>query len=166
MKASPEGYDARTEAARRPFDHRVRIRETTFRLADSEAAVPIQDVYRALAGDEGRNELIFNDVLAPLESGRSPVVITERTDHLEALADRLSRFAKNVIVLRGGQGERKRREAMERLAAIPDQEERVLVATGRYLGEGFDDSVWTRSHHADRLEGNLSAVRRAPSQAS
>jgi superfamily II DNA or RNA helicase len=134
--------DARTEAGRRPFDHRVRIRQTAFRLPDSEAhaaTVPIQDVYLALAGDEGRNELIFNDVLAALEAGRSPVVITERTDHLEALADRLSRFAKNVIILRGGQSERKRREAMDRLAAIPEQDERVIVATGRYLGEGFDD---------------------------
>jgi superfamily II DNA or RNA helicase len=99
--------------------------------AKSEAWVP--------DGDEGRNELIFNDVLASLDAGRSPVVITERTDHLEALADRLSRFPKNVIVLRGGQSERKRREAMERLAVIPEQDERVIVATGRYLGEGFDD---------------------------
>ncbi len=134
--------DARAEAARRPFDHHVRIRQTGFRLPDSQAnapTVPIQDVYRALAGDEGRNELIFNDVLTALEAGRSPVVITERTDHLEALADRFSRFARNVIVLRGGQSERKRREAMERLAAIPEQDERVIVATGRYLGEGFDD---------------------------
>ncbi len=134
--------DARAEAARRPFDHHVRIRQTAFRLSDSEAnaaTVPIQDVYRALAVDEGRNELIFNDVLAALEAGRSPVVITERTDHLETLADRLSRFARNVIVLRGGQSERKRREAMERLAEIPEQDERVIVATGRYLGEGFDD---------------------------
>ncbi len=134
--------DARAEAARRPFDHHVRIRPTTFRLPDSEAmaaTVPIQDVYRALAGDEDRNALIFNDVLAALEAGRSPVVITERTDHLEAMADRLSRFAKNVIVLRGGQSERKRREAIDRLAAIPEQDERVIVATGRYLGEGFDD---------------------------
>jgi len=130
---------ARAEAARRPFDHHVRIRQTAFRLPDSAAAVPIQDIYRALAGDEARNELIFNDVLAALEAGRSPVVITERTDHLETLADRLARFAKNVIVLRGGQSERKRRDAMERLNAVPDQDERVIVATGRYLGEGFDD---------------------------
>jgi hypothetical protein len=66
--------DARAEAARRPFDHRVRIRQTVFRLPDSDAnaaTVPIQDVYRALAGDDGRNELIFNDVLAaaPRQSG-------------------------------------------------------------------------------------------------
>lgn len=66
-------------------------------------------------------------------------MMTERTDHPEALADRLSRFAKNVIVLSGGQCERKRREAIDRLAAIPAQDERVIVATGRYLGEGLDD---------------------------
>jgi superfamily II DNA or RNA helicase len=52
----------------------------------------------------------------------------------------LSRFARNVIVLRGGMSARERREIMEWLAAIPDHEERVLIATGRYLGEGFDDA--------------------------
>ena len=83
--------------------------------------------------------MIFNDVLAALDARRSPVVITDRTDHLEALARRLSRFARNIVVLRGGQSERKCREAMARLAANPDDEERVILATGRYLGEGFDD---------------------------
>jgi len=134
--------DARAEAARRPFDHLVRIRETAFRLEGAAASAerpPIQDVYRALASDEARNEMIFNDVLAALEARRSPVVITDRTDHLEALAQRLSRFARNIVVLRGGQSERKRREAMARLAVIPDDDERVILATGRYLGEGFDD---------------------------
>jgi len=57
----------------------------------------------------------------------------------DALADRFSRFATDVIILRGGQSERKRREAMKRLATIPEQDERVIVATGRYLGVGFGD---------------------------
>jgi superfamily II DNA or RNA helicase len=56
------------------------------------------------------------------------------------LADRLSKFARNVIVLRGGMGARQSRATAQSLAAIPDNEERVLVATGRYLGEGFDDA--------------------------
>jgi superfamily II DNA or RNA helicase len=68
------------------------------------------------------------------------VVITERTDHLEALAARLERFAKHVIVLRGGQSQKQRNDIAARLAAIPATEERVIVATGRYLGEGFDDA--------------------------
>ena len=101
---------------------------------------PIQELYARLAQDQTRNDLIFDDILSALEAGRSPVVITERKDHLEVLAERLSKFAKNVIVLHGGMSARRSRAATDALQAIPDGEERVLVATGRYLGEGFDDA--------------------------
>ena len=93
-----------------------------------------------MAEDEARNSLIFDDVLNALESERSPLVLTERKGHARRLADRLERFARNVILLVGGMGARQRREIMERLEKIPDTEERVLVATGRYVGEGFDDA--------------------------
>ena len=93
-----------------------------------------------MIADEARNDLIFDDVLRALEAGRSPVVITERTAHLETIAKRLERFARHVIVLRGGQSEKQRRDIADRLASIPQAEERVIVATGRYLGERFDDS--------------------------
>jgi superfamily II DNA or RNA helicase len=134
--------DARSEAAKRPFDHVVRIRDTSFQLqATLDTSAPsIQHVFREMVDDEARNDLIFDDVLCALEAGRSPVVITERTAHLEIIAKRLERFAKHVIVLRGGQSEKQRRDIAARLAAIPQAEERVIVATGRYLGEGFDDS--------------------------
>jgi superfamily II DNA or RNA helicase len=134
--------DARSEAAKRPFDHVVRIRDTSFQLQTAlDTSVPsIQDVFKEMIADEARNDLIFDDVLSALEAGRSPVVITERTAHLEIIAKRLERFAKHVVVLRGGQSEKQRRDIATRLAAIPQAEERVIVATGRYLGEGFDDS--------------------------
>ena len=144
MQCGPIRYrvDARLEAARRPFDHVVRVRQTDFALPhpSSSEPLPIQDVFRALVSDERRNSLIFDDILHSLDAGRSPVVITERTDHLEALAARLARFAKHVIVLRGGQSQKQRGDIAARLAAIPETEERILVATGRYLGEGFDDT--------------------------
>jgi superfamily II DNA or RNA helicase len=134
--------DARSEAAKRPFDHVVRIRDTSFQLqATLDTSAPsIQDVFKEMVADEARNDLIFDDVLRALEAGRSPVVITERIAHLETTAKRLERFARHVIVLRGGQSEKQRRDIAARLAAIPQAEERVIVATGRYLGEGFDDS--------------------------
>jgi superfamily II DNA or RNA helicase len=134
--------DARSEASKRPFDHVVRIRDTSFQLqATLDIPSPsIQDVFKEMVADEARNDLIFDDVLWALEAGRSPVVITERTAHLEIIAKRLERFARHVIVLRGGQSEKQRRDIAARLAAIPQAEERVIVATGRYLGEGFDDS--------------------------
>jgi superfamily II DNA or RNA helicase len=134
--------DARSEAGKRPFDHVVRIRDTSFQLqATLDTSAPsIQDVFEEMVADEARNDLIFDEVLRALEAGRSPLVITERTAHLEIIAKRLERFAKHVVVLRGGQSEKQRRDIATRLAAIPQAEERVIVATGRYLGEGFDDS--------------------------
>jgi superfamily II DNA or RNA helicase len=134
--------DARTQAASRPFDHKVVFRRTAFRLArDNPDEKPtIQELYAKLARDDARNDLIFDDVLSALEAGRSPVIITERRDHLEVLAERLTKFAKNVVVLQGGMSAAQSRVATESLATIPDQDERVLVATGRYLGEGFDDA--------------------------
>jgi superfamily II DNA or RNA helicase len=56
------------------------------------------------------------------------------------LASRISRFAKNVIVLRGGLTAKERKHSWDTLQSVPEGEERVLVATGRYLGEGFDDA--------------------------
>jgi superfamily II DNA or RNA helicase len=84
--------------------------------------------------------MIVDDVICSLEDGRSPIVLTERRDHLEYLADELGGAARNVIVLRGGMSGKRRREASEALASIPDDEERVVLATGRFVGEGFDDA--------------------------
>jgi len=144
MQCGPVRYrvDARKQAASRPFDHKVVFRRTEFQLPrrcpDEKPA--IQELYAKLAQDPARNDLIFDDILSALEEGRSPVVITERKDHLDMLASRLSKFAKNVVVLRGGMGARRSRAASEALEEISDTDERVLVATGRYLGEGFDDA--------------------------
>ena len=134
--------DARRQAASRPFKHRVIRRATSFRTARHEtgAQLPIQNLYRLLSCDEMRNEMIFDDVLSALEARRSPIVITERKDHLRAIVERLCRFAKNVIVLKGGMRAKEFKQATEALKSVPDDEERVIVATGRYLGEGFDDA--------------------------
>jgi len=144
MQCGPIRYrvDAKEQAAARPFTHRVVITRTAFHVArqNPDAPVSIQELYGLLARDAARNDMIFNDILLALEAGRSPVVITERKDHLYTIAERLTKFAKNVIVLRGGMGARQRHQVIEALESIPDGEERVIVATGRYLGEGFDDA--------------------------
>ena len=144
MQCGPVRFraSARAEARRRPFGHLAVMRSTSFRLPPGvdEERPPIQEVYAALARDEERNGLIFDDVLTALEAGRSPMVLTERREHARYLAERLFGFARNVLLLQGGMGARQRREVMQRLEQVPDGEERVLVATGRYAGEGFDDA--------------------------
>jgi superfamily II DNA or RNA helicase len=93
-----------------------------------------------LATDERRNRLILGDVTAALAEGRSPVLLTERKDHLEALATTLRGTARHLVVLRGGMTSAERRTAAAALASIPDGEPRLVIATGRYIGEGFDDA--------------------------
>ena len=144
MQCGPVRFraSAKAQALQRPFSHRALVRPTAFRLPAGiePERPPIQHVYAALAEDAARNEMIFGDVLSALEAGRSPLVLTARKDHAERIAERLGRFASNVLFLRGGMGVKQRLAVMRRLEEIPDAEERVLVATGRYIGEGFDDA--------------------------
>ena len=144
MQCGPVRFraSAKSQARQRPFAHRALLRLTAFRLLDGieTERPPIQHVYAALAEDAARNDMIFDDVLSALEAGRSPLVLTARKDHAQHLAERLGRFARNVLFLRGGMGVKQRRAVMRRLEEISDTEERVLVATGRYIGEGFDDA--------------------------
>ena len=144
MQCGPVRFrvDARRQAAQRPFSHRVMLRATRFALpAEMDPdRPPIQRIYGALAEDDERNDLILDDVLNALEAHRSPIVLTERKAHALHLAERLSRFARNVLVLHGGLGQKARRELANQLETIGDAQERVLIATGRYVGEGFDDA--------------------------
>ena len=149
MQCGPIRYqsDPRRQAAERPFEHRAIVRCTQFVLpvpltpeAAANAGPSIQELYSLLAADQERNALIVEDVIGAVRAGRSPVVLTERREHLETLAGLLSGQAANVITLHGGLGAKQRREIAERLATIDASAERVLIATGRYLGEGFDDA--------------------------
>ena len=142
MQLGPERFavDAKSQAARRPFDHTLVVRETGFSSSGMPEVAGIQELYAALAADQRRNDLIFDDVVHALEEKRSPILLTERRDHLEHLASRLQSFTRHLIVLHGGMRPKARREVIARLAAIPDWEERLLIATGRYIGEGFDDA--------------------------
>ncbi|MFI5294064.1 MAG: TOTE conflict system archaeo-eukaryotic primase domain-containing protein [Thermodesulfovibrionales bacterium] len=130
--------DARKQSRERPFEHVVVPRHTAFRTRSTDES--IQSMYAAMIHDQERNDLIFNDLLSALEEGCSPLLLTERTEHVDEFAERLKGFAKNVIVLKGGMGKKQRAALTAQIASIPDGEERLLIATGKYIGEGFDDA--------------------------
>jgi superfamily II DNA or RNA helicase len=132
--------DPKSQAAACPFDHKLIVRETEFRLSGEAADAGIQEIYRQLAQDEGRNRLILDDVVQALEEGRSPILLTERRDHVEYFARQLHGLARNLIILQGGMKTKERRAVIEQLTTIPETEERLVLATGRFIGEGFDDA--------------------------
>jgi len=122
-----------------PIQERLIVRETSFHPQGIDADAKIHELYALMTQDQARNALIVDDVIAALEEGRSPIVLTERREHLDLLAESLRNAAKNLVVLHGGMSAKERRETAERLSAISRNEERLMLATGRYIGEGFDD---------------------------
>ena len=132
--------NAKEQALARPFTHSVIPRPTNFRMPPSVEKFEMHELYAALAGSKPRNDLIFEDLLTCIKAGRSPILLTERTSQLDEFASRMVSLVKHVVVLKGGMGAKQRRAVAEHLKTIPDGEERVLLATGRYIGEGFDDA--------------------------
>jgi len=145
MQCGPVRYkvDARKQAERRPFDHYVVVRPTKFRLPTyihDTSTLPIQELYTLLSKDDERNRMIVDDVEIAVSQHRNPVVLTERREHVDVLAHLLAGRIQNIFTMAGGMGKKQRRQLMEHIAAVPADEPRVIVATGRYLGEGFDDT--------------------------
>ena len=142
MQCGPIRFNlsARKAAEASTFEHLVIPRNTEFRPPDPDGEVTIQDLYAAMVTDAARNDLIVRDLTEALQSRRSPLLLTGRTDHLEQFAARLSSITPNVFILRGGMGRKQRRVALESITAVGEDEPRVILATGSYIGEGFDDA--------------------------
>jgi len=132
--------DAKEQATVRPFEHFVIPRFTRFQKPthQDESKWTITDIYNDIQNSELRNSLILQDVTAAVEQGRNPIILTERTEHVKYLVSQLKPRIKNVIALTGGETQKKSRETLQTVADIAEDESFVLVATGKYVGEGFD----------------------------
>jgi len=105
---------------------------------DVPADAGIQDVFRQLAGDASRTRAIAREVATAYQLGRKVLVLTERTEHVTAIAGALSDRVTVRFVLHGRLSKKQRVAVIECLAALPENAPRVLVATGKLIGEGFD----------------------------
>lgn len=140
MQCGPIRYrvDAKKQAENRPFEHYLIPRFTAFRYLQTEKS--ITSLYGKLLEDTERNKLIIDDVIEAVKIGRTPIILTERREHVAILAEILENQCDNVIQLVGTASAKKRREIFEQLDNIPTTESLVIIATGKYVGEGFDYS--------------------------
>ena len=145
MQCGPVRYrvNSKERVAAHPFKHTVMVRPTDFRPlrpANPNVRQQFHELYEELIADEERNQLICHDLIQTLREGRSPLVLTERNEHLNSLTKQLAPEVRHLVVLRGGMRKKELDAISARLAAIPADESRVILATGRYVGEGFDDA--------------------------
>lgn len=136
--ADPDTLEGASADRPRPV---LMVHPTRFRIEDEvDLAVPgaIAGIHRALAEDDARNEQTLADVLAAHGRGRHCLVLAQRTKHVDDLAADLAARGLSPVVLKGGMGARARAAANERLIPDADGAPLMVVATGHFVGEGFD----------------------------
>ncbi len=139
MQCGPIRYsaDAKTQMASQTFARLLIPRFTSYRELTDEKSTYARMVQN-MSEDENRNSLIIDDVCEILKEGRSPIILTNLTAHVETLANALTPHCKHVITLVGSESAKEKRQKMEYLQNLPSSEPLVIVATGKYVGEGFD----------------------------
>ncbi len=129
--------DAKSQMENQNFKRLLIPRFTSFRSITSDGKTYVQ-ITQELSEDKVRNEFIIEDVKTAIQNGRTPLVLTTRTAHVRVLAQMLIPFAHHVIQLIGADSAKEKRLALQNLQSIPTSESLVIVATGKYIGEGFD----------------------------
>ena len=145
MNCGPIRYkmDDKNQAAKRPFSHKLIIRKTKFKLSPSaeiSGYTAMHQIYESLINSTDRNKMIVKDIMEVVLKNRFPVILTERREHLEILKKLLENKIEHLIVMKGGMGKKQRAAAKNALEEIPDNTTKAIFATGRYLGEGFDNN--------------------------
>ncbi len=130
--------DPKKLAAARPFHHVVIPRRLC--VVPGGVSEPIQKVLARVASAVARNREIAADVTQAVGAGRACLVLTGRLDHLDNLAGLLAGTVPNLLSLRGRMGKKEQKAVFERLLAIPPTAGFALLATGRFIGEGFDEA--------------------------
>ena len=139
MQCGPVRYaaDAKVQMASQTFARLLVTRFTSYReLADEKSTYA--RMVQKMSEDGNRNRLITDDICEVLKEGRTPIVLTSLTAHVETLAKALAPHCKHVITLVGSEPTKEKHRKMEYLQNVQPSDPLVIVATGKYVGEGFD----------------------------
>ena len=129
--------DAKAQIEKQSFQRYLLQRFTSYRPISNEKQ-SFTALSQSLAESDMRNALIVDDILHAVAAGRAPIVLTNRTSHVKTLAQKLEPHIVNVVQLTGEGSAKNKREALQKLQDIPHDAPLVIVATGKYVGEGFD----------------------------
>jgi superfamily II DNA or RNA helicase len=136
MLAGPIRHTVKTDS-RHQFEQRVIVRQLSHEpppeLLKNDGRPHIADIYRWLMEDGARNRQIIDDVVVEVKQSRHPIVLTERREHTVALGKLLDGHGIRYQILRGAMKAKDRKAALDALSHT-----QVLIATGKYIGEGFD----------------------------
>jgi superfamily II DNA or RNA helicase len=136
MQCGPIRYTA-AESARAPPDLEVAPRLLGAHI-DLVREAGIQEVFRHLANDQERTDAIAAEISGAFGQGRKVLVLSERTEHLDAIKASLGSQVPAPLVLHGRMSKKQRAAVITELDSLPTDAPRILLASGKLVGEGFD----------------------------
>lgn len=136
MQCGPIRYTAARPASA-PHDLEV-VPRSCHDPIDLPTGAPIQDVFRHLVNDQARTAAIAAEIKRAVAQGRKVLVLTERTEHLDVILAAMNNQTPQPFVLHGRMSKKQRATLVAALDALPADAPRVLLATGKLVGEGFD----------------------------
>lgn len=111
---------------------------TVFNRLDISPDTGIQEIFKQIASNHTRTQIIANAALAAFREGRKVLLLTERTEHLDAIAQLLIPEVPSLMLLHGRMSKKQRAALTQELDALAPDVPRILLATGKLVGEGFD----------------------------
>lgn len=120
----------------------VKVKDTYLKFVDPLINdYTINEINKLITKDMDRSEMIFNDVKEEYNKGKNILILTERIVHLEYLSSRMQKITNNIFVYKGGLGKKVLKKYDESSQLVLEQNQnKIILATGSYIGEGFDDS--------------------------
>ncbi|OOM07473.1 DEAD/DEAH box helicase [Clostridium saccharobutylicum] len=100
----------------------------------------LTDLYNEIMNDKSRNELIITYIIESFKLGSTPLILTERVEHLNILSNTLSKYTDKIVILKDGMKAKQRKSALDIIKSFSKDEHFIILATGKYIGEGFDKS--------------------------
>ena len=123
------------------FAHIFIPRFTSFHFVaenQTTTSTKINDYYEQLTENEARNILITEDIKSAVKNNRTPLILSDRIEHLQKLETMLKDCAQNIILISGRGTQKQKKLQLEKLNSVPNDESLIVLATGKYAGEGFD----------------------------
>ena len=141
MQCGPIRHKVKTEYHLDQYntEHVVLPRITSLTIQVASKKTEIHEIYAAIVAAKERNNMILQDIINALQKGRKPLLLTERIEHLSFFEESLKTQVKRLIIFKGGMGKKERNKQKKLMKTDSPDESRLIIATGKYIGEGFDD---------------------------
>ena len=125
------------------MEHIVIVKKTNYKYMPNEEKdkILISEILNDMCNNIFRNSMIVEDIKKCVEEGGTPIVLTERVEHLKILKEQLECLDVSVVIYKGNMGKKKTKEIQDIIKeADENNKPRIILATSSSIGEGFDDS--------------------------